>query len=223
MRNHLGPLLLALALSAVPLSSADAFTYVYTSESAFRDNLAAGAVTEDFESIPEGPFGATTFNRDAFSFIADAPPDGLFGVVAPTGMWLSTSTATDALTFTFTAGSPRAVGGYFFLTDELGEPGSNPAYTLRVAINDGTFIDIPAADASSPTNFVGFASEGAITTLSISVVGLNPDAPLWPTASNLILGQPLVVPPAVPEPSSLASIALGSLAGVAFLRRRSRV
>jgi hypothetical protein len=215
---------LAMTVTVGLCGSARAGITIYTDRAAFLAALQPGSYTETFDALPyPGDFlgDSRDFSGSGFSFTASAT-DGLFSAGdSAADVWLSTNTATDTLTFTFTGGAPKAVGGNFFLSDVDGNSVNPDTVGLSVVAFDGvttTPVSVSAANAASTTNFVGFISDTALTSLTVAVTGDNVFPFRWPTANNLTLGQPVPVP--VPEPATLVSAGFAAVIGLAALRRR---
>lgn len=172
---------------------------VFTTQASFLAQLAPGHFLNNFGSVGGGASGPLNFSGNGFSYIVDAPPGGLFnnpGVI-------STNNATDPIVITFTGGNPTAVGGNFWATDINFNPISA---TVTINTSDGQSRSFTA---SSPSDFTGFTSAVAITSMMIATQAGPPTA--WPTMDNLYVGQ------VIPTPGAAALL---GLAGVAGLRRR---
>ena len=194
-----------LALAA-PLPAAD-FT-VYTDKTAFLAAVSPSYYTETFDSLVLGVMSSPiTLHSGAEQFVAQAS-GGLYVLSGGGGKWLSTITINATLNFTSFAGSPTAIGGYFFITDD---PGNIINGTIDANLNSGaaTF----SVTTSSSTNFIGFVSTQN-TPITLLSLGTNSN---FVTANDLVVGQAL----AVPEPSTYALAAIAS--GVmAYLARRRK-
>lgn len=198
--------LMLLALAA-PLPAAD-FT-VYTDKTAFLAAVSPSYYTETFDSLALGESSPITLHSGAEQFVAQASGN-LYVISGGGGKWLSTNNSSFTLNFTSFAGSPTAIGGYFFITDN---PGNIINGTIDANLNSGaaTF----SVTTSSSTNFIGFVSTQN-TPITLLSLGTNSN---WVTANDLVVGQAL----AVPEPSTyaLATIATGVMAYLAR-RRKAR-
>ena len=188
---------------------------VYTSRSTFNSAVGPGAYTESFDSLGDGDLGTQTktFTSGGFSFTAStgaALPDDndLFGVDGSTATdFLLSTTIPSDLTFTFPAGNVTAVGGDFALTDTSFNVAAD---TFQLTLADGTTV---TRTSGSDTAFVGFTSSVPIASLTFVVPSDATANEYFATVNNLTVGT------AVPEPTSLALVAVG---GAGLLGRRRR-
>ena len=196
-------MLLALAAS---LPAAD-FT-VYTDKTAFLAAVSPSYYTDTFDSLNGAYASPMTLHSGAEQFVAQATG----GIFAGNG-WFSTNNAIATVNFTSFAGSPTAIGGYFFITD-TGFNILNGIINANLNSGAATF----SVTTSSSTNFIGFVStqNTPITLLSLNTTGAN----AFVTVNDLVVGQAL----AVPEPSTyaLAAIASGVMAYLARRRNKAR-
>jgi hypothetical protein len=188
-------------------------------QATFVASLQPGYYLEDFSSLV-GPGvipAPLNFSGGGFAYTATAPGD-FYAVQTPSGSGnyvLSTSSAADTITLTFTSGNVTAVGGYFFVTDLFGDiaPG---AITLQ--FSDGTQVNLTNQDLST---FTGYLSEGPLIT-SLLIFASQADGEAWPTVDNLYVGAG--IPPengVIPEPSTLLLFG-GGLTSLALLRLRRK-
>ncbi|QJR37720.1 PEP-CTERM sorting domain-containing protein [Gemmatimonas groenlandica] len=138
-----------------------------------------------------------------------------FGAGTVANPWLSTNTATDAITFADFTGGVGAVGGNFF--------GSNIAGAFQSGDILITYVDAVGATsttliAPSTSSFFGVVSQSyAITSFTVSAVQPSESEFLWPTVDNLTLAKTTV-----PEPGTYALLATGLLAiGITTRRKRA--
>ena len=119
------------------------------------------------------------------------------------------------MTFSGFAPTIQAVGGNIFGSDING---SFKAGDILVTVTDSTGVTSEMIFGATTTSFVGFVSDGVIT--SLTVESIQPAGSfLWPTIDNFTLAQG--VTSAVPEPSTWAMMILG-FAGVGFMAYRRR-
>ncbi len=208
-------LLVAVAVLTVAGSAMGAVEY--TTEASFLGAIAPGYYLEDFGSVLPNPSDLPTsldFGPvNGYSFTATAP-DGLYGIPGVPGYEpaLSTNTASDPITITFTGAPVTAVGGTFMATDIDGNLWDAD---VTVLLSDGT------TQSLTRTGFLGFTSNIAITGLSVTAdqgLGFN-----WAAVDNFYVGSAASSSPGpdVPEPFSvmLGVMGLGSVAGFRRLRR----
>lgn len=175
---------------------------IYTDEASFLAATQPGVYLEGFTSVVQGPSDALDFGPvNGFSFTVDSETPGM---LFNGGGFISTNNSNEALIVTFTGNDVTAVGGNFWSTDQFFEAfGADVLITL----SDGTSHTF---FASGPSDFRGFTSDTAITSISIEAQS-DFDA-VWSTLDNLRVGA------AIPAPSGLAAL----LAPAALLARRRR-
>lgn len=204
----LSPILALLALTTL----SQAATTIYTTQASFLAALFAVSSIETFDSLPAAgvSMAPIAFTPAGFSF--SASPTGipvLFNYLQGGGdRWLSSNRDGDAITFSFTGGSPYAVGGFFFATNPSGIANGG---SITATTNDGS---TQATGASTPLSFIGFISDTPITSLVIAATNVQASGAQldFPTANNVTL--------AIPEPSSLGLIGVAA-AGLLTRRRRA--
>jgi len=184
---------------------------MYTGESAFTAVLPAGYYLEEFSAYNGyGDIGSQNFAGSVgslnFKYTVSATPSGrLYKVSAGAGA-LSTLHGNDTILITFTGDPVHAVGGGFFGTDY---DGNYTTATMRLVLSDGT---VEQYSNVSITDFRGFKSSQAFTSLAINVPGADYDDGPYPTLDHLYVGAP--------EPATLTFLGLGTLG--LMLRRRGR-
>lgn len=193
---------IAAALAALLLSvPSQAATVLYTDEAAFLSVLAFDSYLEEFSAYTYGSYAAPSLNLSGGSGFA-------YTLSAPLNLYsgngdMSTNSAGDALTATFTGSPVTAVGGLFYATNIDGD---YQAGNILVTLNDGTTRSFSPPNTSS---FTGFTSDVAITSITIDATSGN-----WPTMDNFYVGA------AVPEPSGLVLCGFGAGALIMLRRRR---
>ena len=196
----------ACAASAMLASSASAAIATYSQFSLWgQDVVAAGAsvATETFNSYGTSYYASPlTGSVGGINWSATAT-GGLF---CDSG-YFSTNNPV-AATFTFAPGV-MSVGANIFGTDSIF---NIVAARITVTLADGSYYGV---STSSPTDFVGFISNGAaISSLTMNAVGA-PGSNVYVTADNMYFG----VVGVVPAPGAVALIGLAGL--VASRRRRN--
>ena len=203
------------AIVAAPTAAHAQFT-VHTSLASFLAAVGANG-TDTYTGFSIVGSTPSPINRSAgaYNYTASATTSSFFGAGTTANPWLSTNTATDAITFSAFSSTVRGIGGNFF--------GSNIAgaflagdITLTATNASGSMVQT-LINASTST-FLGFVSSSAITSLVVSSVQPT-GAFLWPTVDNLILAEarPGSV---VPEPSTYALLGTGLLFIGGISRRR---
>ena len=184
----------------------------FTNEADFINNIAAPYLVETFGSIQTSGFVAspTNFSGNGYSFDAittsnhvDSPPSSLYGYVSGSNHWLTVYYDNDNVVFTNFSLNVSAIGGYFFLTDDVPAFTSGEIY-VTAQLSDSTLVSNNVTPASA-TSFFGFTF--ATNVISFKIGDTNDYK--YPTAAKVIVGT------TIPEPSSLALLLLG--AGAAAL------
>ncbi|HTH46893.1 MAG TPA: hypothetical protein VMB21_05230 [Candidatus Limnocylindria bacterium] len=190
----------------------------FTDLPSFLDAAGAGVYSDNFSTIdlytptPSYSFsGGSDLSSLPFegtiTSVLSTPGDGnLFNV--PNG--LSTDTDGYALTYDFTSGNVRAVGGHFGVTDINGNfiPG-----TLEFSLSDGTSVDVALGSESAFQGFL-IADGPTITGLSVFPLGSTEEHPLYAANSQLFVG--------VPETSTYAGAGFMALCVGGLWLRRAR-
>ncbi len=205
--------LAAAALLAVAGASQATIT-VYTSQAAFlAATTAQGVDTFTGFSITGSTPSPITRSAGPYGYTGSVTTTSFFGAGTTANPWLSTNTATDAMTFNGFTGGVGAVGGNFFGSDISG---SFAAGDITLVATDASGSVTQTIVGATTTSFLGFVSTGLMTSLVVSAV--QPAATfLWPTVDNLTLAQAGVVP----EPGTYALMFAG-LGFLGFMARRRR-
>lgn len=186
---------------------------VYTNEASFSAALTSGYYYENYQSAAMGGH-ATPWNfaggaGNAFTYTATTPAQAFLVFDLSSNRYLTTSgqptTAWSApITINFTGAPVNAIGGSFFFTSAGGAVVSGD---VHVVLSDGTDVFI---NGQTNSTFWGYVSDTPITSLV-----LTPDATHhFMSVDNFYVGA------SIPEPASLALIAIGS-ATACFRRRRT--
>jgi hypothetical protein len=220
MRSYLLISSLLAALVATAAGAAQATVIVYTDQASFLAAVGASA-TDTFNNLGDGLLngpiarGAGDFAyRANVAYTQDLYAVGLGGGVRA----LSSSNPDGVIVIDHFAASARAVGGQFFGTDFAGA--FLPGQSIMLSFTDNSGVTSSSVSNAGLTSFVGFVSDQAIVSLTVSARQGALDA--WPTVGKLIVADALPLP--VPEPGSLA-LMVGGLCGLlgwrSLARRRS--
>jgi MYXO-CTERM domain-containing protein len=189
-------------LSAAGFATAGTST-VYTDLASFMAQVAPGSYSENFATVPTGAVASLNFGPvNGFAYTVGATGLGSNQLFNDPGI-VSTDSALDSLLITFTGAAVTAVGGNFWASDVSFFPTGTD---IVINLSDGTNVSYTS---TGPTDFRGFVSDVAITSMTI-------DAPegvgnAWATMDNLVVGT------AIPAPGAAAVLGLAGLAGI---RRR---
>lgn len=209
----------ALASTLWVAGSAQAALTVYTTQASFLAATAGPVGVDTYDNLdPTEPL-ATPLARTAgsFSYTASAGPLSNFFPASNDGsdVWLATNNSGDTITLSGFSGAASAVGGFFFRSDVLGNSSASPA-TINIRVSDSLGATLTQAQVNPGlTSFVGFVSNGSISSVQVFVGTQGTGtAGVWPTINNLNAAL------AVPEPQSWALMFAGlGLVGWQVLRR----
>ena len=195
-------------LSGVPAFAA----VVYSDQAVFLAAVQPGFYSENFnDGLGQRENTFYDFSSNGFGYrITAAPPQNNLDDVYRSGSIIGNFYSNTTLILTFTSGSPTAIGGNFFLTNDTDSfvPGA-----ITFTLSDGTNTTISPASASA---FTGFIASTAITSLNFAITANG----RFNSIDNLIVGR-ASVPRAVPEPATYALLA-GGLMALALTKRRRR-
>lgn len=184
---------------------AAAGTAVYTDSASFIAALAPGYFSNPFNDTVNGPSPNLSYSQNGYSYTVGTQPGAVSGLYNAPGL-ISTDNSGDSIFVEFTSGNVFAVGGNFWATDVSVLPTGTD---VTVTLSDGTSVTYTS---SGPSDFRGFISDVAITSITIDAPSLAPNDGLWATMDNLTVGA------AVPAPGAIAVLGAAGLAG--FRRRR---
>lgn len=197
-------MMVALSVCAM---TATAMADVYTDEASFLANI-TDSYANGFDDAVTGPIASLSYDNGTYSYTVSASGDAAGTLYNDTGL-VSTDSALDGILVSFTGAAVTAVGGNFWATDVAVLPTGTD---IVITLSDGTVESFTSTGAS---DFRGFTSDIAISSIFIDALDVDPDAGpyYWATMDNLVVGS------AIPTPGSLALLGMGGLA--ASRRRRA--
>ena len=219
-RNHFLAGAAVIAALVLPIA-----TPAYADIILVYDRAAFGAATtgsgiDDFEDLEASQIeGELQRTAGSYSYRVTAGPSdaGFYPATFNGDTFLTSTVASDALTFRGFAPNVFAFGGSFFATDAYGS--FVPGRTIELTAASGADRIAYTLDGSALSAFFGFISTTALTEITLRTISEQGNV-YWATANNVVLAtRDSVVP--VPEPSSHA-ILLTGLAAAAFARRARR-
>jgi hypothetical protein len=209
------PKLVAVAALAAVAGGTQAALVTYGSLVGFTAaTTGLGVDTFNDLSIASTP---SPLNRSAgtFAYRASAVGAGsqtFFPAGTPADIWLSTDSAFDSIVFDNFGSAPTAIGAFFFGSNQAGA--FLPGVSIQIVVTDsGGSVSRVFANTAT-TSFVGFTSNLALVSLTVSAIQPSSTTIAWPTVNDLHLAT------AVPEPAPLVVFSLAGLAGLVAYRRR---
>jgi hypothetical protein len=209
--NHSLRLLTLMGLALVGLAAspnARAEVITYTDPTAFQAALAPGSYLNTFSSLAANTQYSSPqrFSSGGFSYnVVGDPGGGLFSG-QPGEPWIGNEkrgpTEVD-----ITGGTVTAIGLNVFTTNDLNAPDGGP---ITVTVNG---VGLFTFASTSTSTFIGFTDTVPITSLVVS----SSRSTEFTALTNLTVG--MVTPSAVPEPSSLVLVGLGSIGALVSLRK----
>jgi hypothetical protein len=204
-------------IATVALAAAAPAATVYTTHAGFAAaTSAAGVDGFDGLSITGETRSPLARTAGSYSYVAAASND-FWGAGSGADPWLATSTAVDPIVFTGFTDDVRGVGGLFFASDIVGAYMAGDVTVTLVDESGSTSWTVASATTGS---FVGFVSEGAITSLTVSAA--QGATLTFTTVDDLTLALAATVTSAVPEPATWAMMLLGFGMVAATGRHRRR-
>ncbi|MFG6447317.1 PEP-CTERM sorting domain-containing protein [Roseateles sp. BYS180W] len=205
----------AATLLLLGVSAQSAIT-VYNTAAAFAGATASSG-TDTFTGMSVTGTTPSPLNRMAgsYAYMATSTSGAFYAGGTTSDPFLSTNRFDDIITITPTSSGISGIAGNFFGSDVLGSYAGGPV-TLTVTDSFGmSLTQVVNASSITSGSYMGFVSDGTITSLSIASAS-NQTAPfVWPSVDNLTLATAAPVP----EPGTWALMALG-LVGMSLTRRR---
>jgi hypothetical protein len=209
---------LALSAALACMAASQASITVYTSQASFLAAIASPSV-DTFDDLLAGTIPSSPLHRSipGYSYTATEGPNYPYFNTIPPGAnkWLPAGDIFDTVTFASFTGGPQAIGGNFFDTryqSLLGVPTQGPV-SITVFDSLGATTTQTVLDATQ-TTFLGFLSDGTITSLA-----MMSDGTLSASVDNLTFAAQAVP---VPEASTFAMLLTGIGSLGVMLRRGAR-
>jgi hypothetical protein len=190
--------------------TANAAITVYTSQSAFLAAL-SGTHVDTFNDLVVDLYPDTLIRSAGPYTYQVSSESGLFGGMG-TSAFLTNNFSVDPIVFSGFTGGVSAIGGFFFGSDEFGQPLSGDLIVLTIADTFGSTQHV--ISSSNTGTFRGFITNGTLASLDV-----DSDGSVFPSVENLTLGMRS----AVPEPTTWAFIIFGFGAVGYSMRRKQKV
>lgn len=207
---------LTLAALLCTAAAAQADVAMYTDRAAFLAALTLPG-TDTFNDLTITETGSPlSRSAGAYSYRASAGPvSDFFPAGSAADVWLATTVASDAITFSNFSAGLRAFGGNFFGSDVNGA--FSPGRTMILTATDGTSARTVNLYNTTVNTFLGFISSNPLSSVTLRPDGV-PGNVYWVTANDVTMG----VVNAVPEPETYGMLLAGlALVGYAARRRAS--
>jgi hypothetical protein len=197
-----------LAIIAFAAVSPSAFAQFFTNEAAFVAALNGPFYKEQFTGWTFG----NPLNGSQLTWSAPGGNGYGWDAAAASGLWsnidaLSTSSADEPITFTFTGLPVTAFGGVLSNTDIAG---NNITGDVTLSLSNGATQTVSLPNGGS--TFLGYISP--VTLTGASIVAVNATAFDWVQGDDIYTGS------AVPEPGTMIALGLGAAALAARRRRK---
>ncbi len=199
--------------------AANATLTVYTDLASWTAAV-TGVSVDTFNDLP-GSATSSPLVRTVGSYGYTATAAGNFFPAGTAGdRWLSTNIATSPIIFGTFTGGVEAIAGFFFNSDINGVLQTGRGIT--VAATDGDDSESMLLTNTTPTTFLGFVSDGLISSLTVTANNLAGTTATWPTINDLRLAQVGDGPPnPTPEPGTMALLGVAAMGLVAARRRKA--
>ncbi len=199
---------MVLALFLCITGMAQATITVYTNQALFLGAISAPG-TDTYNDLPLSSVASPLLRTAGpYSYTGTVSTTSFFMAGSVGDVWLSTNTATDSITLNAIPANVRGIGGQFFGSDISGNYLSGD---ITVTATDASGTVTQTTLAAPPANFIGFVSNGPLTSLTVTAVQ-PPAVFMWPTVNNLVMG--LAAPP--PATHFSVSAPAGATPGSSF-------
>lgn len=203
--------------------AADAAVVTYTDSTSFLAAVQADYYLENFQSLTlyETPASLNFGPTNGYAYTASVIPTGVRKLYVPDvgggNLALSTDTTTVDLKLDFTGKAVTALGGFFFAVDVLDAPASEPI--VFTFVFSDTTTETWTSNAVTLSDFLGFTSSVAITSLTVDAPSFNGTDGRWPTIDDLYVGA--AGTSNVPAPATALLLGAGLLGFGAGRRHRA--
>lgn len=188
--------ILALFAGAMAIQTTQASFILYTNQTQFINQLSPYYL-DTYSDLADGTTASPTNRTDgSFSYQITGGDYVVTSAIGYSDSAISTGNPDTDIDFDTFVGGVDAVGGYFFLTEQLEDKTNG---TLTVSLNGGAFSTNIVSTIGQLNQFLGWIATGGDV---ISSVNVNTTSGQYNSVDDFTIGQ------AIPEPAVLSFIGL---------------